>query len=125
EIIEVHLTDELRAGKDQVLVAALIGLSAEVFGVQIGVLEQRAHRAVEHQHAFGERSLERGDARRPALGVLGGRGMRSGGGGHVRTPVSRKTRKWAEASRAWVRRSSREKPSVSSSAERRSGSKPR
>ena len=55
----VHLGDEVGPGEHEHLVAALERLAAEVVGAEVVALHPGAERAVEHQHALGERVEER------------------------------------------------------------------
>ena len=50
----VNLRDDLRAGQDQVFVAAVVLGTTEVFSAKVFGLDGRPHRAVEQQHAFGQ-----------------------------------------------------------------------
>ena len=59
EELVVHLGDEVGPGEHELLVAALERLAAEVVGAEVLALHPRAERAVEHEHAFGERVEER------------------------------------------------------------------
>ena len=59
EELLVHLRDEVGAGEHEHLVAALERLAAEVVGAEIVALHPGAERAVEHEHALGERVEER------------------------------------------------------------------
>ena len=64
EELLVHLGDEVGPGEHELLVAALERLAAEVVGPEVLALHPRAERAVEHEHALGERVEERVFARR-------------------------------------------------------------
>ena len=59
EELLVHLGDEVGPGEHELLVAALERLAAEVVGTEVVALHPGAERAVEHQHAFGERVEKR------------------------------------------------------------------
>ena len=54
EVLGVHLADEVGSGHDEVLVAALERLAAEVVGAEILALDPGAERTVEDQDAFGQ-----------------------------------------------------------------------
>ena len=51
----VDALDDVRPRQNQMVVASLERLSAEVLGGEMVPLDVRAHGAVEHEHAFVER----------------------------------------------------------------------
>ena len=54
EVLAVHLADEIGAGEDEVLVAALEVGTAEIVGAEITALDPGAEGAVEDQDALGQ-----------------------------------------------------------------------
>jgi hypothetical protein len=98
----VDALDDVRPGEHQVLVAALVLGASEVRGLEVLVLDERAHGAVEHQDALAHRGTQGLNA-----AAILTRGRRQGGRqvAHAGlTPVRRKTRKGLALSRAWVSR---------------------
>ncbi len=78
--LEKRLVDRLNdvgAGEDQVVVAPLERLAAEVLRRRMMALNVRPHRAVEHDHSARDRREVRGLGR--AVGLLRG----TGGGGRL------------------------------------------
>ena len=58
EELVVHLRDEVGAGEDELLVAALERLAAEVVGAEVVALHPGAERAVEDEHPLAQRVEE-------------------------------------------------------------------
>ena len=74
EELVVHPGDEIGPGHDELLVAALQHLAAEIVRTEVLSLHPRTERPVEHEHAFVERVEERvhraaADRRRDSSGI--------------------------------------------------------